>query len=73
MTYVTYFSIDAGYTVGSLMDEMTDKNLRFTGRLKENANLDDLAAPHVGSPVGRPPAQGYEHCFELGRRHQADA
>lgn len=71
MSYVTDFRIDAGYTTGSIMDEMTDENVKFVGRLKGNTKLDDLAAPHVFRPVGRPPTQGYEYCVELGR-YQAD-
>ena len=72
MSYVTDFRMDAGYTIGTIMDEMKDQNLKFTGRLKGSNKLDELAAPYVGRPVGRPPAQGYEYCVELGS-YQADA
>jgi hypothetical protein len=71
MSYVTDFRMDAGYTTGSIMDEMTDGNVKFIGRFKGNTKLDDLAAPHVSRPVGRPPAQGYEYYVELGR-YQVD-
>ncbi len=71
MSYVTDFRMDAGYIIGSAMDEITDKNVKFVGRLNENTILDDLATPHVSRPVGRPPAQGYEYYVELGR-YQVD-
>lgn len=72
LAYVTDFRMDAGYTVGSVMDALTEKNMRFVGRLKTNAKLDELAAPYLVRPVGRPPLKGYEFCVELGM-HQADS
>jgi len=63
--------LDAGYTIGSVMDDLTDDKVRFCGRLKKNPVLDRLAEPHVYRPPGRPPAGGYEDVVELGR-HQAD-
>ena len=72
MAYVTDFRMDAGYTVGNVMDAMSDRNLKFTGRIKTNAKLDALAAPHVYRPAGRPPAGGYEYLIELGM-YQADS
>ena len=63
--------LDAGYTSGSVMDDLTDEKVRFCGRLKKNAVLDRLAEPHVYRPPGRPPAGGYEDVIELGR-HQAE-
>ncbi len=71
MSYVTDFRMDAGYTTGSIMDEMTDENVKFVRRVKGNNKLDALAAPHVYRPVGRLPKQGYEYYVELGR-YQAD-
>jgi hypothetical protein len=65
------FRIDAGYTIGSVLDYMTNENLRFVGRLKGNPRLDDLAAPHIYRPPGRPPAEGYEYTVELGK-YKAD-
>ena len=65
------FRLDAGYTIGTVMDAMTDENLRFVGRLKKNARLDKLAAPHLVRPAGRPPRGGYEDVIELGA-YQAD-
>lgn len=64
--------IDAGYTIGSVMDELSDENVRFCGRLKKNAVLDRLAEPHLYRSPGRPPAGGYEKVIELGK-HQAES
>jgi hypothetical protein len=66
------FRIDAGYTDGKTLDFLTDEKLRFIGRLKSNAVLDRLAAPHLKRPVGRPPKEGYEEVIELGR-YQAES
>ena len=63
--------LDAGYTFGSVMDAITDENVRFCGRLKKNPVLDRLAEPHLSRRVGRPPAEGYEYVIELGK-HQAE-
>jgi hypothetical protein len=60
------YRLDAGYTIGSVMDALTEKNRRFVGRLKTNARLDALAAEYLTRPVGRPPAGGYESVIELG-------
>jgi len=64
--------IDAGYTIGSVMDELSSENVRFCGRLKKNAVLDRLAEPHLGRPPGRPPKGGYEKVTEIGS-HQAES
>src|SRR6056297_482482 len=60
------YRLDAGYTIPSVMDELSRKNRRFVGRLKTNAKLDALAAEHIVRPPGRPPAGGYEYTVELG-------
>ena len=60
------YRLDAGYTIGSVMDALTEKKRRFVGRLKTNARLDALAAEYLTRPVGRPPAGGYESVIELG-------
>jgi len=65
------FRIDAGYTIGSVMDALTERGLRFVGRLRGNSRLDALAEPYVTRPPGRPPAEGYERVVELGM-HQAE-
>lgn len=58
--------IDAGFTVGAVLDGLSDDGIRFLGRLKTNTALDGLARAHVTRPVGRPPAEGYEYTVELG-------
>ncbi|MEK6237250.1 MAG: transposase, partial [Planctomycetales bacterium] len=64
--HVLDFRIDAGYTDGATLDFLTDEGLRFVGRLKSNAVLEQLAAPHLSRPVGRPPKGGYEDVIEPG-------
>ena len=63
--------LDAGYTIGSVMDDLTDDKVRFCGRLKKNPVLVRLAEPHVYRPPGRPPTGGYETVIELGQ-HRAE-
>ena len=70
--HVLDFRIDAGYTDGATLDLLTDEKLRFIGRLKSNAVLERLAAPHLWRPVGRPPKGGYEEVIELGQ-YQAES
>jgi hypothetical protein len=63
--------LDAGFMIGSVIDELSDEKVRFCGRLRKNAVLDRLAEPHLSRPAGRPPAGGYEYVVELGK-HQAE-
>ena len=63
--------LDAGYTIGRVMDAITAENVRFCGRLKKNPVLERLAAPHLSRTVGRPPKDGYEQVIELGK-YQAE-
>ncbi len=58
--------MDAGFTIGEVMDSLTDEGIRFIGRLKGNPVLDDRAQPHLVRPVGRPPKGGYEKVVDLG-------
>lgn len=64
--FVADLRIDAGYTDGTTLDYLTEEKQRFIGRLKSNAVLQRLAAPHLTRPVGRPPQEGYETIVELG-------
>ena len=64
--YVVDYRIDAGYVDGETLDYLTDEKRRFIGRIKSNAVLERLAAPHLVRPVGRPPKEGYEKLIELG-------
>ena len=58
--------IDAGYTVGSILDALSDDGTRFVGRLKTNPTLQRRALQHLFRPVGRPPKEGYEKVVDLG-------
>lgn len=66
------FRIDAGYVQGDVLDCLTEEKLRFIGRIKSNAVLERLAAPHLTRPPGRPPKEGYEKIIELDR-YQAES
>ena len=52
--------LDVGCTQGSVMDELTNQNVHFCGRIKKNAVLERLAEPHLK----RPPAGGYEDVID---------
>jgi hypothetical protein len=60
--------LDAGFAIGEIMDFLRERKIRFIGRLKGNAVLDRLAAPHLTRPPGRPPKEGYERVIELGNQ-----
>ena len=66
------YRLDAGYTIGAVLDRMTEMNRRFVGRLKSNAVLDRMAEPHLKRPPGRPPAEGYQKIVELGKYQAQD-
>lgn len=58
--------MDAGFTIGEVMDPLADDGIRFIGRLRSNAVVERMAEPYVDRPVGRPPKEGYEFTVELG-------
>jgi hypothetical protein len=64
--YVIELRFDAGFAEGELLDDLTDDHVPFLARLKANARLQDLAAPFLRRPVGRPPKGGREVLVELG-------
>lgn len=64
--------LDAGFTMGRVMDPLTEDGIRFVGRLATNRALEEKARPHLERPVGRPPKEGYETVVELGE-HQAES
>ncbi len=47
--------LDAGFTIGAVLDELSDQKVRFCGRLRKNPVLDRLVEPHLQRPPGRPP------------------
>jgi hypothetical protein len=71
LAYVYDVRLDAGFTIGRVLDYLTKRNVRFIGRLKSNAVLDAMAYEHLARPIGRPPAEGYFKVVELGF-YQAD-
>jgi hypothetical protein len=70
--YVIELRFDAGFAEGAILDDLTEENVPFLARLKSNPRLQDLAAPHLRRPVGRPPKDGREVLVELGL-YQADS
>jgi len=70
--YVAELRFDAGFAEGAILDFATDEKIPFLARLKANDRLQDLAAPHLKRPVGRPPKDGREVLVELGT-YQAES
>lgn len=64
--------MDAGFTIGRVMDSLCDDGIRFVGRLASNSVLQRMAEPYLKRPVGRPPAEGYEYVVELGEYRTGD-
>jgi hypothetical protein len=64
--YVAEMRFDAGFAEGAILDFLTDEKMAFLARLKANARLQDMAAPYLRRPVGRPPKEGREVLVELG-------
>jgi hypothetical protein len=58
--------MDAGFTIGRVLDGLSQDGIRFVGRLSSNPVLERLAEPFLKRPVGRPPVEGYEFNVELG-------
>ncbi len=70
--YVVELRFDAGFAEGAILDLLTDRNIPFLARLKANARLQELAAPHLRRPPGRPPKESPEVLVELGM-YQAES
>ena len=58
--------IDAGLVEGKVLDAIDDEGVRFLGRIRGNARLDELARPYLKRPPGRPTSEGDELAVELG-------
>lgn len=56
---------DAAFAIPAVMDELDRRDIRFVGRIKSNERLEELAAPWLGRPVGRPPLHRREWYHEL--------
>ena len=70
--YVAELRFDAGFAEGAILDLLTDHYIHFLARLKANNRLQELAAPHLRRPPGRPPKEGREVLVELGK-YQAES
>jgi hypothetical protein len=66
LAYVFDLRLDAGFTIGRVLDYLARRKVRFLGRLKTNRVLERMAAEHLKRPPGRPPQEGYEKVVELG-------
>jgi hypothetical protein len=56
---------DAAFAEAEILDTLSSWGVGFVGRLRNNAVLDRLAAPHLVRPPGRPPKEGYEKVVDL--------
>jgi hypothetical protein len=64
-----WLRIDAGFPAEAFLAALeTLPALRYVARLKTNAALARLAAPHLRRPPGRPPAEGRMWLHELSYR-----
>lgn len=61
--------MDAGFPDGDTLSGLESRGVPYVARIRNNAVLDRLAAPHLRRPVGRPPQEPREWCHEL--RYQA--
>ena len=59
------FRLDAGFVSADILNHIDRAGARFTVRLPHNPALDNLAAPWLARPAGRPPKEGYEFTVEL--------
>jgi hypothetical protein len=56
---------DAGFPEPRFLDTLEDEDIPYICRLRSNAVLQRLAAPHLRRPPGRPPAEGRTWFHEL--------
>lgn len=57
---------DAAFAHGEILDELTERKIRFVMRIGENAALQAIAAAHASRPAHRPPSFGCEWAFDVG-------
>jgi hypothetical protein len=55
---LVWLRMDAGFPEPRLLEALEAEHFRYVARLKSNATLERLAAPHLKRPPGRPPAEG---------------
>jgi hypothetical protein len=58
--------IDAGLVEGKVLDAIDDEGVRFVGRIRNNAILNERARPYLKRPPGRPRQEGDEFAIDLG-------
>jgi hypothetical protein len=58
--------IDAGLVEGKVLDAIDDEGVRFVGRIRNHAALDERARPYLKRDPGRPTKEGDEFALELG-------
>ena len=60
-----WLRMDAGFPAPDMLCRVEEEGFHYVARLRSNAALEKLAAPHLKRPVGRPPAQGRLWTHEL--------
>jgi len=55
LAYMVDVRINAGYVHGEVLDWLSERKLRFLGRIKTNAVLEELAAPQPHHPSNAKP------------------
>lgn len=64
--------MDAGFTDDTTLSALEARRIGYVGRLRGNAALERLAAPHLKRPVGRPPNAAREWSeWTIDERYQA--
>ena len=63
-----WLRMDAGFPAPEMLRRVEAEGFRYVARLRGNAALQRLAAPHLKRPVGRPPAEGRLWTHELEYR-----
>jgi hypothetical protein len=63
-----WLRMDAGFPAPEMLSRVEAEGFRYVARLRSNAALQKLAAPHLKRPVGRPPAEGRLWTHELAYR-----
>lgn len=58
--------IDAGLVEGKVLDAIDDEGVRFVGRIRGNAVLEERARPYLKRPPGRPRKEGDQFAVDLG-------
>jgi len=68
---VALVRMDAGFPEDKLLSALEADHTRYLARIKRNAVLDRMAAPHIGRRPGRPPTEGRTWFHEFKYRAEA--